>query len=156
MTEAWRTWSIPAEPTTLRRWQDGRCAWCGFKDELVRDHCHETGLIRGLLCRGCNQDEGRDVAGQWDAWRSGDNPARAMSYFCIYVGLYGSTPLDPSSALAHYTDAERETWWESLEAGFGPHSEWPTAAPWTEVATARRNADLVLMADAIAKLGGVA
>jgi hypothetical protein len=31
-----------------------RCAACGDKAELHIDHCHGTGLIRGLLCRRCN------------------------------------------------------------------------------------------------------
>lgn len=35
--------------------QDGRCAICGKEANLVLDHCHETGRIRGLLCRPCNK-----------------------------------------------------------------------------------------------------
>lgn len=34
--------------------QDGRCAICGKKRKLCVDHCHDTGRIRGLLCRHCN------------------------------------------------------------------------------------------------------
>ena len=36
--------------------QEGKCQICGeYKgDKLVVDHCHDTGLIRGLLCRFCN------------------------------------------------------------------------------------------------------
>lgn len=35
--------------------QDGRCAICQADDEqLVVDHCHGTGLVRGLLCTPCN------------------------------------------------------------------------------------------------------
>lgn len=35
--------------------QEGKCAICA-KDgcELVLDHCHASGKIRGLLCRMCN------------------------------------------------------------------------------------------------------
>lgn len=33
----------------------GQCAICGdFTANLHGDHCHSTGLGRGLLCRGCN------------------------------------------------------------------------------------------------------
>lgn len=40
--------------------QGGRCAICGqhssvFKTRLSVDHCHKTGLIRGLLCMTCNR-----------------------------------------------------------------------------------------------------
>src|SRR5690349_19862256 len=38
----------------------GRCAMCGATGRhLVRDHCHRTGQVRGLLCRSCNTLEGR-------------------------------------------------------------------------------------------------
>lgn len=40
--------------------QDGRCAICGAPEKEQHhevfhvDHCHTTGRVRGLLCRGCN------------------------------------------------------------------------------------------------------
>jgi hypothetical protein len=34
--------------------QDGRCAACGVRSELVVDHCHASGAVRGLLCIRCN------------------------------------------------------------------------------------------------------
>lgn len=45
--------------------QDGRCAICRaeFSDRrghrLAVDHCHETGVVRGLLCANCNQGIGK-------------------------------------------------------------------------------------------------
>ena len=45
----------------LRAWHAGRCAVCGFPDNrLVVDHDHDTGLVRGLLCRSCNGLEPHD------------------------------------------------------------------------------------------------
>jgi len=44
----------------IRDEQGGRCALCDRKPkELVVDHCHETGVVRGLVCRGCNVALGR-------------------------------------------------------------------------------------------------
>ena len=34
--------------------QNFRCAACGDETKLVVDHCHNTGRVRGLLCRCCN------------------------------------------------------------------------------------------------------
>ena len=38
--------------------QQGRCKICGMEPETTRglhiDHCHKTGVVRGLLCGGCN------------------------------------------------------------------------------------------------------
>lgn len=45
----------------LRDWHDGRCAVCGYRaPRLVVDHDHDTGLVRGMLCRGCNSAEPHD------------------------------------------------------------------------------------------------
>ncbi|MDQ6857696.1 MAG: endonuclease VII domain-containing protein [Chloroflexota bacterium] len=41
--------------SALLRRQGGGCGICGTTAEgLVLDHCHETTLIRGLLCGKCN------------------------------------------------------------------------------------------------------
>lgn len=46
----------------LWNWQRGQCAACGEcaseSTRMVRDHDHETGLLRGLLCHPCNVLEG--------------------------------------------------------------------------------------------------
>jgi hypothetical protein len=34
--------------------QDGLCAVCRIRPPEAVDHCHATGVIRGLLCLGCN------------------------------------------------------------------------------------------------------
>lgn len=45
--------------------QNGLCAACGGPPTgqqygiLVVDHCHETGVVRGLLCNDCNVALGR-------------------------------------------------------------------------------------------------
>lgn len=44
--------------SVLAEWQDGRCAVCGRVSDLVLDHDHASGLVRGWLCRSCNTLEG--------------------------------------------------------------------------------------------------
>jgi hypothetical protein len=43
--------------------QNGKCAICGMDGDRGRslcvDHCHATGMIRGLLCNGCNSGLGQ-------------------------------------------------------------------------------------------------
>jgi hypothetical protein len=54
----------------------GHCQICDveFGDDFHVDHCHETGLVRGLLCRGCNVGIGN----------MRDNPATLLSaYFYL-------------------------------------------------------------------------
>ncbi|MCY0928192.1 endonuclease domain-containing protein [Streptomyces sp. H27-H1] len=69
--QAWEHPSSVAPPgdgalTALVAWQAGRCAGCGhvmysaYGDaaDLMLDHDHHTGLVRGLLCSQCNGLEG--------------------------------------------------------------------------------------------------
>src|ERR1700748_548440 len=49
-----------AEYNKVLVFQDNRCAICKrdrkeFKNRFAIDHCHTTGLLRGLLCWGCNK-----------------------------------------------------------------------------------------------------
>ena len=67
--------------------QGGVCSLCGkpidltIKGELVIDHDHDTGLIRGALHRSCNAAEGKvaNAAGRWGA--------KSMSYEAIIPWL---------------------------------------------------------------------
>ena len=38
----------------IRLAQDGKCAICQRERSLVIDHCHRSGVVRGLLCNPCN------------------------------------------------------------------------------------------------------
>jgi hypothetical protein len=42
----------------LKVMQGGHCAVCPADTRLVGDHDHDTGRLRGLLCRSCNGKEG--------------------------------------------------------------------------------------------------
>ena len=53
--------------------QGDLCAICRAKPAKHVDHCHQTGIVRGLLCFGCNRGLGK----------ASDDPAllrRGLSY----------------------------------------------------------------------------
>lgn len=46
----------PGDYARMMEAQQGRCAICGTTAEvLCIDHCHNTGVVRGLLCHKCNK-----------------------------------------------------------------------------------------------------
>lgn len=72
-------WEVPRVPApdhltctcALRKWQAGSCAVCSAsRGRLLVDHCHATGLVRGLLCSSCNTAEGVGAARVFTAYRS--------------------------------------------------------------------------------------
>lgn len=91
----WRYGVAPGEVDAQRQAQSGRCAICsavlrragGRRGEAV-DHCHETGVVRGLLCGGCNRGLGH----------FGDDPEvlrRAAQYAeqgGVWRDLWGQVP----------------------------------------------------------------
>jgi len=124
MTEAWKEWARPASGDTMQAWQDHRCAWCGFKTRLVRDHCHTTGLVRGMLCSSCNIAETFSHDGTWRGWREWDNPAHAFGWVEVYFGP-GYTPLHDDSPLAYLSQDARRLWWDAQEVACERGEAWP-------------------------------
>src|SRR5574343_407239 len=61
----YRTWLMRQYGLTdtqykdLLKKQSERCAICHSDARLVVDHCHKTGVVRGLLCRACNAGIGQ-------------------------------------------------------------------------------------------------
>jgi hypothetical protein len=79
------SWIVPRGEIEMREWQARRCAFCGYEERLVRDHDHATGLIRGLLCTGCNVGEAFNDSPAWDLYRDGVNPAGILAMHEVYV-----------------------------------------------------------------------
>ena len=120
---ACHTWKIPARGVpqhlsatqALRRWQDGACAMCSARPErLLVDHCHRSGLIRGLLCVSCNTAEGLRDAPVFVAYRSRP-PAVLLGleqqYGSVWDG-FSCTPADQAERNTKHVDAA-----EALFAG---------------------------------------
>lgn len=73
----------------LDRWQAGRCAICGTgSEQLVRDHDHETALVRGLLCTRCNTLEGSSWHPAMVTYRNGANPAAILGHREVYYNAF--------------------------------------------------------------------
>ncbi|MEW2068619.1 endonuclease domain-containing protein [Streptomyces sp. NPDC007346] len=109
-------WKIPAGEVpphlsatqALRRWQAGACAMCSARPtRLLVDHCHRSGLIRGLLCTSCNTAEGLQDAPSFVAYRS--RPPTVLlgmeeQYGSAWDG-FGRTPADQAVRNASHVDA---------------------------------------------------
>ena len=80
--------AVPSYANRLLWWADGRCAMCGFITTLVEDHDHDTGLVRGPLCRSCNGQEAHSTHPAMILWRQGRNPAAALGLEIAYVSPY--------------------------------------------------------------------
>ncbi|MEU7906342.1 endonuclease domain-containing protein [Actinoplanes sp. NPDC049118] len=79
-----------AKAETLRfiEFHEGRCAVCGVPDNnLVVDHDHWSGLIRGLLCNGCNVLEGAERADAMPLFARyrRRHPAAILTYYEAYA-----------------------------------------------------------------------
>ncbi|WP_367573149.1 endonuclease domain-containing protein [Streptomyces globisporus] len=119
---ACHTWKVPAGEVpphlsgaqALRRWQAGACAICSARPErLLVDHCHRTGLIRGLLCTSCNTAEGLGSAPAFAAYR--EHPPAVM------LGVeeeYGS-PWDGFAASVANVSERNAAHVDAAEALFG-------------------------------------
>lgn len=88
----------------LARWQDGRCAICGKTRDLVCDHDHTTGLVRGWLCHSCNTREGtnRDPGTIFERYRE-RHPAAILGLTIPY--------LDPVTGEYAKPHAEKQIDW---------------------------------------------
>lgn len=97
------TWPLPTEAELVAGdallhvavWQADRCAVCGINTpySFVTDHDHETGLIRGYLCRSCNVYESHGNLVIFDRYRH-VNPAsvcRAEYLYQTIVAPLGAT-----------------------------------------------------------------
>ncbi|WP_425565020.1 endonuclease domain-containing protein [Saccharopolyspora taberi] len=92
----------------------GRCALCGVPGcgmRLIFDHCHRSGLTRGLLCSSCNTWEGVGQAAVLDAYRLRP-PAVLFGHSEPYLPHIGSPP-------------EPQDW---VVQRLGPRPETPRAA----------------------------
>jgi hypothetical protein len=71
--------------------QNGQCAICNaleseqFKQVFHVDHCHTTGRVRGLLCRGCNHMLGA-------VEDSSETLQRAITYLDCSATVLGAPP----------------------------------------------------------------
>lgn len=100
--------TFPDENTArrfLRWWHNGMCAICGASEhgDLVCDHDHETGLVRGYLCQSCNLLEARGE-GRFTKHRQ-RNPATILGiqirYYSPFTGwAEPAPPLDLAARAA--------------------------------------------------------
>lgn len=94
-----RAAGVMSDDDVLARWHDGRCAICGRASDLVCDHDHQTGLVRGWLCRSCNAREGANR-------QPGTIFARYRE--CHPAAILGLTVRYLNPVTGEYTEPERQ------------------------------------------------
>ncbi|QIW89951.1 endonuclease VII [Aeromonas phage PS] len=99
----------------LLKEQGGVCAVCkqpislrtaGAKSDYCVDHCHVTGLVRGVLHRSCNAALGKmeNAAGRWGAKSMDYN---AVLGFIRSAMVYYQEPFHPVIYPDHRTDEQK-------------------------------------------------
>lgn len=115
------SWPQPERPITtamqFERWHGSpipHCAFCATpSQDLVEDHCHRSGLVRGLLCQSCNTREGFGGGPAFDVYRALP-PAVILNYAEPYrtwgrpalpelwvLQALGPVPRDPAEAASY-------------------------------------------------------
>lgn len=61
------------------------CLICESKNDLIHDHCHQSGMVRSILCRRCNVLEG--LSGNTRPWKIYRAYAPANGWFFRYSGM---------------------------------------------------------------------
>lgn len=134
---ACHVWTVPSKKvpahlsatSALRRWQDGACAMCSARPErLLVDHCHRTGLVRGLLCTSCNTAEGLQSAPSFVAYRQ--RPPTVMlgleemygSAWDAFTAASGAPPEERLQRNAAHVDAA-EALFGDITSRFRPATE---------------------------------
>ncbi len=104
-----------AEGNRFLEFHADRCAVCGRAGAEVEDHCHDTGQVRGYLCRSCNVLEGRSSEPIFVRYRR-RHPAAILAYYCLYDGVGWRQGW---SLYVHRADA--------YDSGPRPFTPWPSS-----------------------------
>ena len=99
----------------LKRDQEGKCPLCGktidltvkgAKSDYVVDHDHQTGLIRGVLCRGCNGAIGKAEAAIARWGKTGYDYSKIVPFMERMIQYYKKDPYQTIYP-DHKTEEER-------------------------------------------------